>query len=233
MRIAALIPARSGSKRIPRKNVTLCAGKPLIAWTVESALEAGSIANTYVSTDSPEIAEIAKAFGAEVPFIRPTELSEDSTPMIPVMQHFLEWAKASGHNFDCVAILQPTSPLRIAQDIDGASQLMTSADTETVVSVVEMRHTQHPSVLHRLENGHLKPYGPGMGKSEAENSPCFARNGPAVLINRCGVYERGNKFGETIGGYVMPAERSIDVDEPWELAIAECLLTRRMEMESS
>src|SRR6185312_12148312 len=116
--ILGLVPARGGSKSIPRKNLAPLAGKPLLAWTADAALAARRLTRTVLSTDDVEIAELGRTLGLDVPFLRPAELAADATPMLPVMRHAADWFAARGGTVEAVVLLQPTSPLRTAAHID-------------------------------------------------------------------------------------------------------------------
>ncbi len=136
MKTLGIITARGGSKGIPRKNIKLLGGKPLIAYTIEASKESGIFDRIIVSTDDNEIAEVAKKYGAEVPFMRPAELAQDTTPTLPVLVHALEWLKSNeGYEPDAVAILQPTSPLRSSEHLRNAHVLFVQSGADSVVSV--------------------------------------------------------------------------------------------------
>lgn len=224
MSVVALVPARGGSKRVPRKNLAPCGGKPLLAWTVEAALGSTTIDRAILSTDDPEIAEAGRRLGLEVPFLRPREIAGDAVPMAPVMQHALTWLQQHGEKIEALVLLQPSSPLRRAAHIDAAVALFRESDVETVVSVVEAPHIFHPMKVLRLRDGRLERYCP---EYEHETDPAFGRNGPAVLVNRPQVIERGERYGDPIVPYVMAPEDSIDVDEPFDLRLCDLLLRER------
>lgn len=161
VRTLALIPARGGSKGLPRKNVLDVAGKPLIAWTIEAALAARHVDAVVVTTDDPEIAEVSLAHGAEVPFMRPAEFALDTSPSIDAVLHALDALAADGRTFDYLALLEPTSPLRTPGDIDRAIEMLVAheAEADAVVSVGEV-HMEHPSIVKRIVDGRLEPYVP-------------------------------------------------------------------------
>jgi CMP-N,N'-diacetyllegionaminic acid synthase len=159
-RVLALIPARGGSKGLPRKNVLDVGGKPLIVWSVEAGLASKRVDAVVVSTDDREIADVALGAGAEVPFMRPAELAADTSPSIDAVLHALDALAADGREFDMLALLEPTSPLRTAGDIDRAVELLIAhADADAVVSVGEV-HMEHPSIVKRIEGDRLTPYVP-------------------------------------------------------------------------
>lgn len=160
-RTLALIPARGGSKGLPRKNLLPLNGKPLIAWTIEQALASRHVDRVVVTTDDEEIAEVSRAFGADVPFLRPPELALDSSPSIDAADHAIAWLRVNdGQEFDYTALLEPTSPLRAPGDIDAAIELLAASEdrADGVVSVGEV-HMEHPAIVKRIdESGLLRSY---------------------------------------------------------------------------
>lgn len=227
--IVGLIPARGGSKSIPRKNLAVLAGRPLLAYTAAAALGARRLARTILSTDDVEIAEVGRALGLEVPFLRPAHLAGDTVEMIPVMRHVLDWLAEQGIATATLVLLQPTSPLRQARHIDEAVELLNDSGAETVVSVVEVPHQYGPaSVMTRHEDGRLTPFLPGPPILRRQDKPrVFARNGPAVLAVRSAPLRRGTLYGEPTLGYGMSAADSLDIDEPDDLWLAEHYIRRR------
>ena len=158
--ILGLIPARGGSKGLPRKNIKSLLGKPLIAWTIEQALASKYLDRVVVSTDNKEIAEISKKYGAEVPFMRPKELAKDNSTTADVIIHTLNWFKNSGQKFDYLALFEPTSPLREKNDIDnGIMKLIDNENkADSLVSVGEIS-LEHPFISKEIdEKGYVKPF---------------------------------------------------------------------------
>ena len=155
----AIIPARGGSKGLPRKNIKPLLGKPLIAWTIEQALNSKYIDKVVVSTDDEEIAEISKEYGAEVPFLRPKELARDDSPTIDAIMHAINWFEERGEFFDILVLLEPTSPLRKRNDIDNALELLINniETADAIVSVGEV-HLENPYIMKKIENGYVKPF---------------------------------------------------------------------------
>lgn len=226
MTILGLIPARGGSKGIPGKNLISLCGKPLLQYTCEAAKGSKMLTRVIVSTDDQHIADVAVGCGIEVPFLRPKELSEDTTPMIDVLLHTLaELAKAKQEP-DILVLLQPTSPLRTAQDIDDAIQLLQKSGADTVVSVVEVPHQFVPGSLMCLENEKLHPYTDQQSPLlRQDKQRLYARNGPAVLAVRTDFLKRTKSFysGDT-RALVMPRERSVDIDDAFDLKLAAMIL---------
>jgi len=159
--ILALIPARGGSKGLPRKNILPLLGKPLLAWTIEQALASQYLDKVMVSTDDEEIARIARDYSAEVPFLRPAELATDTATTIAVIHHALAFYKERGIGFNYLALLEPTSPLRAEGDIDKSIKLLADheAEADSLVSLGEV-HMEHPSLIKKIENNYVKPYEP-------------------------------------------------------------------------
>jgi CMP-N-acetylneuraminic acid synthetase len=220
MDVVGLIPARAGSRGIPRKNLALLAGRPLLAWTIDAALGSSSLTRTVVSTEDPEIAETAASLSARI-LHRPSGLAGDETPMRDVVEHAL--AELGG--CDVLVLLQPTSPLRRPEHIDEAVQLLVESGADSVVSVVEVPHRYAPESLMTLDQGRLTPLGESAATRQ-DKQAVFARNGPAVLALR------PDRIGDDLYGgdcraYPMRPEDSVDVDEPFDLELAEFLLARR------
>lgn len=218
--IVALIPARGQSKGIPRKNIRTIAGKPLIAWTVEAALACEAVSSVVVSTEDDEIAEVARASGAQTPFRRPHELATDEAPGIAPVMHALEMLP------DCAAILllQPTSPLRGVADIEGILRLAKQTGAMSAVSVCAVG--EHPAwMFSRLPDGRLTPFQPGPPPTRRQDmADLFSLNGAMYFATRQHLIEQETFVGKGTLGYVMPPERSIDIDTPFDWRVAEMLL---------
>jgi CMP-N,N'-diacetyllegionaminic acid synthase len=233
MNILGLIPARGGSKGIPNKNITLLAGRPLLDYTCAAALASTHLTRVILSTDDVRIAEIGQASGIDVPFMRPVELAQDDTPSILVAKHALSWlAEREGWQADILVLLQPTSPLRQAHHIDEAVSKLLATGADTVVSVIEVPHHFHPYKIMQLEANTLRYFWQeslSLNRYLRQNLPTlYARNGPAVLAGQAAVILNTNSFyGDHIVPYVMQEEDSIDIDTPFDLQLAEWLLSRR------
>ena len=231
MRIVGLIPARGGSKGIPRKCITPCAGRPLLEYSCLAALGARRLEATFLSTDDEEIARIGRATGLQVPFMRPPELAQDDTPMIPVLKHALGEIENRLGKIDGLLLLQPTSPLRESQHINEAIALFESSDAETVVSVQELPHHFSPvSALTKDSQGWVSPFFDDSGATplrRQDKPKLFARNGPSILIIKPSRLETGSLYGPRTMGYLMPKPASIDIDDAEDLVIAEALIEWR------
>lgn len=222
VRLLALIPARGGSKGIPRKNIRELHGKPLLAWSIEAARRSASVSRVMVSTEDPEIAEVSTTWGAEVPFLRPAELARDDTPGIAPVLHAL----GELPEFDWVLLLQPTSPLRTAADIDGIVRFCQERSAPAAVSVCEA--TNHPWWVYRQDPaGRLHPFVEGVNAARRQDlPPAFVLNGALYLARRDWLLEQRSFMGEQTLGYEMPSERSIDIDTPMDWMLAELMLQR-------
>jgi len=220
MKVLALIPARGGSKGIPRKNVRSIAGKPLIAWTIEAALRSSMLKEVVVSTDDLEIAEVAQQWGARTPFMRPPELALDNTPGIDPVLHALDMLSG----FDAVLLLQPTSPLRSTEDIDNCIALAERTNAQCVVSVCEP--AQHPYWTYRLDGvGHLQPLQdlPFVSRRQ-ELPPVYAANGALYFARTTWLQEKRTFITPETMGFVMPSDRSVDLDTAMDWKLAELLM---------
>lgn len=225
MNVLGVVPARGGSKAVPGKNLVSIGGRPLLAYTAEAAHASRRLTRVIVSTDDTAIAEAARALGLEVPFLRPADLAADDTPMLPVLQHAARELARGGFAADAVVLLQPTSPLRRAEHIDRAIDLLESTGADSVVSVIEVPHPFTPVSVLRLEGERLRPYLDGETVTRRQDKPrLFARNGPAVLAVRTRILEQGSLYGADSRPMLMEAADSIDVDGPADLALAELLL---------
>lgn len=220
MRVLGIIPARGGSKGIPGKNIRPLGGKPLLAWTAESALAARRLSRVVLTTDDEKIAEIGRVCGLEVPFLRPAELAMDDTPTLPVLQHAVAELEKAGDRFDAVCLLQPTSPFRRAGDIDGCIELLETG-LDAVVSVLPVPPEHNPHWVYfrdgegllRLATGEDQPI-----PRRQELPPAFHRDG-AIYVTRRDVLMEGSLYGKRLGGYLADS-RSVNLDTPadWEKA---------------
>jgi N-acylneuraminate cytidylyltransferase len=224
-RILAVIPARGGSKGLPGKNIRPLCGKPLIGWTIDAASSTREIDATVVSTDDDEIARIAQACGATVPFRRPAEISDDRASSLDVVMHAVEQLPG----FDIVILLQPTSPLRGCADIREAVQLFHRFDAKSVASVCEV--DEHPLWMYRVGTDHrlLPLLEIDERPSRRQDLPSVYRLNGAVYIVDLGWARRKNTFvsDETLA-YVMPRARSIDIDTEADFLIAEHMMNEEL-----
>lgn len=221
----AIIPARGGSKGIPRKNVRLLAGKPLVCYAIEKALESKYIDTVVVSTEDGEIAEVSKKCGAEI-LKRPEELAEDKTPTMDVVFHVLGSFEQNEYMDPIIVLLQPTSPLRDVEDIDGAIELFLNADCESVVSVCEVSHS--PYWCLKIEKGYLKPLfgNKYFGTRRQELETTYMPNGAIYVLTPRTLYKYKSFYCDCTIPYIMPTERSIDIDTRLDFMLAELLIKK-------
>lgn len=226
MKIIGLITARGGSKSIPGKNIKLLAGKPLIAWTIEVALQCTELSRLIVSTDDETIAGVARQWGAEVPFIRPPELAQDSSSHISVVLHTIHWLKEKeGFCPEYIMLLQPTSPFRTVEDMTNAIQLAKDKAAIAVIGVCEA--AKHPYKTYKIiANGALECFIPSnIGYKYRQALPKVYEENGAIYLNKCtSLLKDQTFFPEGAIAYVMPQERSHDVDTPWDFRIADLVL---------
>ncbi len=227
MQIVAIITARGGSKSVPQKNIAIVGGKPLLSWTIEAALRSKKLSRVILSTDDSEIAAVGKKWGAEVPFMRPEELAGDLSPTIPVLWHALDWLESNeGTVPSHVLLLQPTSPLRTSEDIDNAVALLQERDADGVVSVCESK--SHPFLAKNLgPDGRLLEFNkqPEGYLARQTLPPSYHLNGSIYLVRREVIRNKGTFFTDRTYGFVMPQERSLDIDTHWDLFLADLILT--------
>lgn len=220
----AVIPARSGSKGLKDKNIKPLNGKPLMAYSIEAALESCLFDCVHVSTDSPEYAGTARRYGAEVPFLRSPELSSDTATTWDAMRYVLEEYRKLGKEFDTLAVLQPTSPLRTSQDIRAAYRILEEKQADSVVGVCEVEHS--PLWSNTLpEDGCLK----GFIREEANGprqklSSYYRINGAVYIVSVPLLVKKGTLYGERGYACIMSKEHSIDIDDELDFAMAEFLL---------
>lgn len=224
-KVLCVIPARSGSKGLPGKNIKLLHGKPLIAWTIAEALKSKYLDKILVSTDDRKIAGISRKYGAEVPFMRPKKLATSTAKMIDVLLYVLARLKKNKEEYDLIMLLQPTSPLRRYEDIDASIELLFRKKVKSVISVCESEH--HPYLAVKLAcHGQLTDSHRKMiaNKNRQELPPYYRING-ALYLSYIDFLKKEKGF---IGGgtyaYVMPQERSIDIDTEFDFKLTEFFL---------
>ena len=233
MRVLGLIPARGGSKGVPRKNIKLLCGKPLLQYTAEAALAAESLSQVILSTDDEEIAEVGRCCGLEVPFLRLPELAEDQTPMLPVVQHALACLEARGRSFDAVCLLQPTNPLRRSEDINECVQLLERTDADSVVTILPVPEEHNPHwVYFKSTDGFLSlSTGEAAPITRRQDLPAaFHREGSVYVTRRNVVMEENSLYGSCVAGHLLDFEQSVNIDNINDWARAERLLLSRTDL---
>jgi CMP-N-acetylneuraminic acid synthetase len=228
--IISIIPARGGSKGIPKKNIVLLAGKPLIAYSIGQSLQCQYIKRTIVSTDDPEIADIAREYGAEVPFVRPKELATDDTPDLPVFEHALDWLeKHERYIPDIIIHLRPTSPLREVRHIEEAlGKLISDSQADSIRGVCPPG--QNPFKMWKIESKYMEPLLSFKGVKEPYNAPrqclpqVYWQNGHIDITRYATIRNKHSMTGDNILPYVMEPEYTIDIDSPASIKMAESIL---------
>lgn len=221
MKILAIIPARGGSKRIPKKNLRLLGGKPLINWSITSALAIEEICDTLVSTDDKRIAKTAKAAGAEVPWLRPKELATDQASSVDVTIHALDWYESKNGSIDGILLLQPTSPFRTIETILKGISLFKTSGLQSVVGVSPIRFD--PKIIFELQNGHLTPAKQALFKNVELNelSKYFALNGCFYLISPKELRKNRTFIGtQTLPLIVDSFMEALDIDTEYDFQTA-------------
>ncbi len=224
MKRIAIIPARSGSKGIKDKNITTLLGKPLIAYTIESALQSGMFDKVFVSTDSPLYADISMKYGADASFLRSKKNSTDTAGSWDAVREVILHFEERGTFYDEVMLLQPTSPLRSSDDVKKAVQMMTEKQAESVVSVTETDHSplwcdilpEDCSMDHFAENEY--------SELPRQMLPKYYRQNGAIYLVTRKELDRNPMFRSKAYGYIMPKERSVDIDDKLDFLVAETIL---------
>jgi CMP-N,N'-diacetyllegionaminic acid synthase len=226
MKILGVIPARGGSKGVPRKNIKLLAGKPLIAWTIEAALNS-NLTRVVLSTEDEEIAQIARKLGVEVPFMRPPELAIDSANQIPGMQWVLNECEKTDGEYDAIMMLQPTAPMKISSDINSAIEMLEkNLSADAVISLTypseypeRMKYIDEEGVI--IDPPFCEAY---ENQSRQELKPIYQKNGSIYLTRRSVLIEKNSFKGAKCLALIVPESRSINIDTPFQFMIADLLM---------
>lgn len=232
MRILGVIPARGGSKSVPRKNLAPVEGRPLLAYVIDAARASQRLERFVVSTEDEEIADVARELGAEVPFRRPRELATDEVSIVPVVRHAMEAMDALGFHADAVLSIQATSPFLEGDDIDRAVELLERSGADAVCSVERVEHA-HPYWVKRLDGDRILPFNDATDESYLQRQdlpPAYIFDG-GLFARRREVLERwsGNDFG--LGGdvraIVLGGLKSLHIDDPVELEMVRFFMRQK------
>ncbi len=222
-----IIPARGGSKSIPRNNLVPLLGKPLIVHTFEAAKASTKLDRCILSTDDQEIALLGEKYGIEV-LLRPESLARDDTPMVDVVKHVMTYLEEGDFSLDYMVLLQPTSPLREARHIDESVEIfLQNLSVDSVVSVVPIPHLFHPQSALKVLDGRLVPFSKDskLFTRRQDKPPCFASNAPVVAVFKPStVTDFNNLYGKYSLPYYMTEEESIDIDTSLDLLLAETVM---------
>jgi len=233
----AIIPARGGSKGLPRKNIRPLLGKPLIAWTIEQALKSKYLDEVIVSTEDKEISEIAKKFGAKIPFLRPIELAQDDTPTFDVIKHTVEFYKENfNKEFDYIVLLEPTSPLRDSEDIDRCIEVLcNNEEAEAIVSIAKLegKNPEFNVILNKdnfirkaLDNtANFKI----LRRQDLKDIYFF--DGTIYISNTKVLLEKRTFYHEKTLGYIVPKYKSYEIDDYWDFVCVEAILKELLQKE--
>ena len=229
MSTLAIVPARAGSKGVPGKNVRHLAGRTLLDYAATAARESGVIDRIILTTDSAEIAEIGRSAGLDVPFLRPSALALDDTPMLPVVRHALDYVVADGWTPQFVVLLQPTSPLRRPEHIQQALAILRESGADSVVSVVEVPKHLSPDYVMRIDGGLLRPFLPeGVLVTRRQDvRPAYCRDGTVYAFRRDVLERFDSIYGEDCRPLVLDEGDSLSIDSPADWAAAERILLSR------
>lgn len=233
MKVLGIIPARGGSKGVPRKNIKLLGGKPLIVHTIDAAQKSGVFDRVIISTDDLEIAEISRAHGGEVPFMRPPELALDTTPSLPVLIHAIQELRKTGYEPDLVAILQPTTPLRTPEHLREAFSVFKKYSPDSVVSMKEVPGHYSPHWQFKVSDDARAEIFTGepfenIIKRRQDLPKTYTRNGAVYLCKADLLYEDPPSFyGKDVRAFVMDEESSVNIDSPQDFDLAEMYMRRR------
>jgi CMP-N,N'-diacetyllegionaminic acid synthase len=210
-----------------RKNVAPLLGKPLLAYTIEVALNSKRITRTVLSTDDVEIAALGRKLGVEVPFLRPAELAGDSTPTLPVLQNVVRSLEADGQFYDAILTLQPTSPLRRVEDVDGAIELLERTHADSVISFANVGE-RHPARMKWIdEEGRVTdpPFAEEFeGQPRQQLRKLYIRDGSIYLTRRSILMEGNSLKGKECRAWIIPEERAHNIDTPLDLLVVEQIL---------
>ena len=227
MKTLGIVPARGGSKGIPRKNIVSLLGKPLLAYTAQAALAAKRVTRVVLSTEDEEIAAVGKKWGLDVPFLRPKELALDDTPTIPVLQDVVRKLAAAGEQYEAILVLQPTSPLRRPEDIDGSIALLERTGADSVMAFVDVGE-KHPARMKLITTEGLvldPPFAePFEGQRRQDLPKMYLREGSIYLTRQAVLMQQDSVKGRDCRAWIIPEDRACNIDTPFDLFIAEQML---------
>ena len=226
MQILGIIPARGGSKGVPRKNLRLVAGDPLITYAIHAAQQSKLLTSFLTTTDDDEIAEVAGLRGAQV-LVRPPELARDDTPMVPVLLHALQYAEhEAGSRYEAIVLLQPTAPMRTGEDIDTVITMLEKDSTVDCVISVSATGDVHPARMYRLDQeGWMASFNGEWETAQRQELPTvYYRNGALYAVRRSVLTEQKTVMGKRKKAYVMPRTRLLNIDDERDILIADVLV---------
>lgn len=227
MRLLGIIPARGGSKGVPRKNIKLLGNKPLIQYTIDTALASGALDEVMVSTEDREIANVAQSLGAGVPFLRPAHLASDQSPTIDAVVHVLETYVAMGERFDAVCLLQPTNPLRTVETIRRSVSKFMESGADSLVTVREVPHEFNPHWTFEEDDSgylHIATRDKQIIPRRQELPKAYYRDGEIYLTKSETILKKRSLYGENIAFINLDGRPSVNIDTQDDWAKAEKML---------
>ncbi len=225
-KVLVLIPARGGSKGIKDKNIYPLCGKPLIAYTVESAKKSKYVDNIIVTSDSRRIIDVAKEYGANAPFVRPVELASDTSKSIDAILHAINWLNEHNDNYDILVLLQPTSPLRTTADIDNALEVFIKNNEKALVSISEV--SDNPVLIRTINtDGTIKKLLDSSSTIRRQDMEKYYRVNGSIYINKISEITFETSFNDNPIPYIVETENAVDIDELKDIVIAEWYLKQR------
>ncbi len=230
--ILGLILARSGSKGIKQKNISKLCGKPLIAWTINSALKSKNLTDVILSTDSATIAKIGKKFGADVPFIRPLKFSKDKSPSIDAIEHAIKWLRKKGKNYEFVVLLEPTSPLRDHNDIDLAINKVIKLKAQSLVSVSKAV-ALHPAYLYKKTKAEkIKPFKTYKKKyiRKQDIEPVYFMEGTIYISKVSTLLKKKTFCHKNTLMYEVPKWKSLEIDDSLDLILVRAIIQNKQKI---
>ncbi len=231
--VIAIIPARGGSRGLPGKNIRPLCGKPLLAWSIQSALKSRYVDEVLVSTDADEIANIAIAFGAQAPFRRPAELAGDNATTLAAVEHALDFYRERlRRQFDLLVLLEPTSPLRQDSDVDTMLESLTGNwdRFDSIVSIGEVR--EHPSLMKRIKDASIEPYCDGLEQTtrRQDNPPAYFPYGVAYIVKVPILLEERKFFSRRCSYHVLKRYQGYEIDDLYDFMCVEAIMKHEWEL---
>ena len=225
----AIIPARGGSKGLPGKNIKVLCGKPLIAWSIEAGLKSKYIDEVMVTTDSKEIADIAKEYGADVPFLRPKELATDTAPTFDVIKHTIDFYKEKlKKEFDYIVLLEPTSPLREVSDIDNAIEQLLNSYADAIVGICKTEAQNPTFLVLKDDNNYISGYNSSIKVVRRQDIPDVYFFEGTIYISKTDILLKKQTFyHEKTIGYEVPKYKSLEIDDIYDFIMVEAIMKYR------
>ena len=223
----AIIPARGGSKGLPGKNIMMLCGKPVIAWSIEAGLRSRHLDHVMVTTDSQEIADCSRRFGASVPFLRPAELALDHSTTFDAVKHVIEFYRTNqNRSFDYIVLLEPTSPLREPDDIDNMIQTLVDREEsyDSIVSIGEVH--EHPSIMKKIENDSLLPFCEELARTSRrqDNQPAYFPYGVAYIIKTSVLLSEKTFYASRNTYYKIKRYQNYEIDDIYDFRAIENIM---------